>query len=322
MIDLSGKVGFMGEFPDFKAKGFNITEYNRRFRTSNLIINATSHDVSYPKHWGPLSVKCAWGGREFYQAGNATYAVDESCFLVLDQDRSYSSWIPAGVGVESFTVNITPMFQQASIDSLLATDGFQLDNPTTVLHHGMSFNEQLYRHGNAISPLLMKMRRLAIDDIRNNNERLNELFVDLMASLVQLQSETARKIGSLGKLKQSTKLELYKRLSNARDYLYSVYDQPVDLDQTASVACLNQHYFLRQFRKNFGVTPHQFLTQRRMEVASRLFQQKNMSVVEVCQAVGYSDVASFGKSFKRYLGQSPAFYRQQFHPPGDGKSQF
>jgi AraC-like DNA-binding protein len=309
MPDLNGKVGFMGEFPDFQARGFDIDAYNRRFRTSNLIINATTSDVSYPKHWGPLSIKCASRGREFYQAGNATFAVDDDCFLVLDQDREYSSWIPPGNGVNSFTVNIAPAFQREAIHGILLPPELMMEDTISRTDHRITFTEQLYQHNDTISPVLWLMRRLSKDDAKGNNVRLQELFVTLMEQLVHLQLDTSRKMTDVDKIKRSTRHELYKRLCRARDFLYSVYDQPVDLGQVAAVACLNQHYFLRQFRKYYGITPHQFLTRRRMDIASRMLRRNDMPVEEVCQAVGYSDVSSFAKLFKRYAGVSPSHYR-------------
>lgn len=311
MINLSGPVGYMNEFPDFHARGFDIDAYNNRFRTVNVIINAKSSDVSYPRHWGPLSVKCALGGREFYQAANATYGVDDDCFLILEQGRMYSSWIPAGGAVESFTVNITPSFQQDALAGFRKT-ALQLDSPHGTSAGAFTFAEQLYRHDNHVSPVLWAMRKLSREDVKCNGEHLHELFVLLMERLAGLQASISMEMLNVEKTRESTRVELYRRLVRARDFLYSTYEQAVDLQAAADVACLNQHYFLREFRRTFGFTPHQFLTKRRMEVAARMFAANDADVFDVCRAVGYADVTSFSKLFKRHMGMTPAAYKQEY----------
>lgn len=313
MIEVAGKIGYMNEFPDFAAKGFDINEYNRRFRENNLIINASASNVSYPKHWGPLSIKTVLNGREFYQTGHTTYAVDQDCYLVLDQGRMYSSWIESGDDVESFTVNITPDFQQEAISSALTSAESQLDNPFDKKNVPFVFTEQLRGQDTMITPLLREMRTLARQDVRVNAETLHELFVTLMQRLVLVQSETTVQIASVNKSRESTRLELYQRLVRSRDFMYSCYDRPIGLSEIAGVACLNQHYFLRQFKNTFGVTPHRFLTLRRLTVASRLFQESDVDVHDVCRMVGFSDVASFSKLFKRHTGMSPGQYRDGIH---------
>ncbi len=67
----------------------------------------------------------------------------------------------------------------------------------------------------------------------------------------------------------------------------------------ADVACLNLFYFLREFKKAFGVTPYKFLQTIRLQRARTLLAFSDMSVTEVCHEVGFFDVASFSKLFKK-----------------------
>src|SRR5215210_3283276 len=93
MYNSWSSVSLVNNFPDFAAPGFNIDEYNNFFKTFNSIINASSSDISYPDHWGCLSIKCAFGGEEFYQVQNRMYAVNDNNFLVFNEGRNYSSYI-------------------------------------------------------------------------------------------------------------------------------------------------------------------------------------------------------------------------------------
>ena len=85
--------------------------------------------------------------------------------------------------------------------------------------------------------------------------------------------------------------------------------EPLDLDVLARAAHFSRHHFLREFRREFGLTPHQYLTQRRLEIAKHLLASTDLSVTEVCLEVGFSSLGSFSTLFRRHVGRSPADYR-------------
>jgi AraC-like DNA-binding protein len=95
----------------------------------------------------------------------------------------------------------------------------------------------------------------------------------------------------------------------ARDLIADAYDKPISLEDAAKEACLSPFHFHRLFAQTFGQTPHDFLTQRRIEAAKKLLVQSNMSVTEICFEVGYSSLGSFSSLFQRVVGCSPTDYR-------------
>jgi AraC-like DNA-binding protein len=64
--------------------------------------------------------------------------------------------------------------------------------------------------------------------------------------------------------------ETYQRLVRARKFIDQCYHLPLDLRQISSEACLSRYHFLRLFRRAFNKTPHQYVTQRRIEKAKRV----------------------------------------------------
>jgi transcriptional regulator GlxA family with amidase domain len=76
---------------------------------------------------------------------------------------------------------------------------------------------------------------------------------------------------------------------------------------------LSQSHFLRLFKQAFGVTPHQYLRQVRLQKARQLLVQKNLSVTEVCLSVGFDNLSSFSRLFSQTFGFSP----RQMRPPHD-----
>jgi AraC-like DNA-binding protein len=89
------------------------------------------------------------------------------------------------------------------------------------------------------------------------------------------------------------------------------YDQPLDLRRISGEACLSRYHFIRAFRRTFLQTPHQYLVQRRIEQAKHLLATTDLTVTEVCLAVGFQSLGSFSSLFRRSVGLSPRQYRSQ-----------
>lgn len=291
----------MKEFPDFNQPGFDIDRYNQRFHNSNVIIRARSRAVEYPEHWSPLTIKCAFNGTEHYETSNTHYTVDDDHFLVFNNGKMYSSWIESETEVDSFTLNITPAFEQQAIRSVACKTDQQLDDPFGTEQYDLRFTERLYKHNGLVTRVLNKMWE--------GSGNTDLLFYQLMEDLVQLQSNTNLEISAIGKAKLSTRKEIFDRLIRSKDYIHSCYSKDISIEDLAGVACMNTFYFLRQFRNVFGITPHQFLTERRMEVAASLLRSTTRPVGEVCVDAGFSDLSSFAKLFRRHYGISPAAFR-------------
>ncbi len=105
--------------------------------------------------------------------------------------------------------------------------------------------------------------------------------------------------------------ESFRELCRARELLGDLYHQPVSLRDAADEIQLSPWHFLREFRRAFGETPHEFLTRLRMEQAKQLLSTTSLSVTEICFEVGFTSLGSFSALFRRQVGISPATYRRQ-----------
>ena len=105
-----------------------------------------------------------------------------------------------------------------------------------------------------------------------------------------------------------------RHLLRAKDVVDARYREPLDVPALAQAARLSEAHFSREFRRAFGETPHQYLLTRRLERAAALLRNTDLSVIEVCFAVGLRSVGSFTTSFGRTFGLSPTAYRAT-HPP-------
>lgn len=102
-------------------------------------------------------------------------------------------------------------------------------------------------------------------------------------------------------------------LRRARDLIDREYARPLDVPAMAQAALMSPAHFSRQFRAAYGETPYIYLMTRRIERAKALLRRGDLSVTEVCMAVGCTSLGSFSARFTELVGESPSAYRARDH---------
>ena len=108
-------------------------------------------------------------------------------------------------------------------------------------------------------------------------------------------------------------LEDLVRLRRARDRMDRDYAQPLDVPALARDAFMSPGHFSRSFRAAFGETPYSYLMTRRIERAKAMLRRGDLSVTDVCFAVGCTSLGSFSTRFTELVGESPSAYRARGH---------
>jgi AraC-like DNA-binding protein len=102
-------------------------------------------------------------------------------------------------------------------------------------------------------------------------------------------------------------------LRRARDLMDREYARPLDVPALARVALMSTAHFSRQFRAAYGETPYSYLMTRRIERAKALLRRGDLTVTEVCMAVGCTSLGSFSSRFTEVVGETPSAYRARCH---------
>jgi AraC-like DNA-binding protein len=105
-----------------------------------------------------------------------------------------------------------------------------------------------------------------------------------------------------------------RRLCQARERLQQLDESAPTIADLARHLGISPFHFIRQFEAVFGVTPHQYRIQVRLDRAKELLASGAMSVADVCMAVGFSSLGSFSTLFTRRFGETPRAYRRRVRP--------
>lgn len=108
-------------------------------------------------------------------------------------------------------------------------------------------------------------------------------------------------------------LDELRRLRMARDRMDREYAQPLDVPSLARTALMSPAHFSRRFRAAYSETPYSYLMTRRIERAKALLRRGDLSVTEVCFAVGCTSLGSFSTRFTELVGETPSAYRSRSH---------
>jgi AraC-like DNA-binding protein len=100
------------------------------------------------------------------------------------------------------------------------------------------------------------------------------------------------------------------RLRRVRDRIDREYAQPLDVEALARGAHMSAGHLSRRFRLAYGESPYSYLMTRRIERAMALLRRDDLTVTEVCFAVGSSSLGTFSTRFTQLVGVPPSVYRR------------
>ncbi|MEU9014927.1 helix-turn-helix transcriptional regulator [Streptomyces sp. NPDC048479] len=101
------------------------------------------------------------------------------------------------------------------------------------------------------------------------------------------------------------------RLRRVRDRIDREYAQPLNVEALARGVNMSAGHLSRQFRLAYGESPYAYLMTRRIERATALLRRGDLSVTDVCFAVGCSSLGTFSTRFTELVGMSPSAYRRR-----------
>ena len=261
----------------------------------------------------PLALKSVFNGQALYETDGGQFVVHDRGYLILNAHQPYQILIDSETEVETFCVHFPKDWAADVFRSLVMPEDRLLDDPETP-DSELTFLERVYAHGEIVTPHLMALRG-ALAQGPPENTWLEEKVRGLLVRLLHAHREVCREVNQVPAVRQATRVEVYKRVHLAKEYLHARLAEPLTLAQIAGVAMLSPHHFLRAFKQVFGVTPHAYLTQKRLERAQGLLMQTLHPISRICFEVGFESLGSFSTLFRRHVGMSPRAFRQTYAEP-------
>lgn len=301
------------KFPQIEEGLSRKSDYYRLYLESNVIINASSNNYSCPVNpGGPLTIKYVFSGEEVYHCQNKKYRVSNDRILIFNEKQMYSSYINSEHKTESFSVFFKPRFAESVLNSLIGETDKLLENPlyTKTGLQPVNFFEKLYFVEPEMMSIFYVIRNSIYKDMLDESES-SELLFRLLEIIIHTNRNILGEINRLKSVKTSTKIELFKRLNTAKDYIDSCFAEKVSLSKLAEVSCLSEHHLLREFRNYFGITPYRYLLRTRLETAKSQLINTQKSISQISTETGFEYLSSFTEAFIKRFKTSPSAFRKK-----------
>lgn len=95
-----------------------------------------------------------------------------------------------------------------------------------------------------------------------------------------------------------------------RHYIDNHYGTDLNLDLLSHIRFVSKFHLLRLFKKYYGQTPKQYITDKRIE-KSKEYLKKGMNITETCFAIGFETTSSFSTLFKSRTGLTPTEFSKR-----------
>lgn len=276
----------------------------------NTIVHTDVRNVLFPDQSGPLSIKCAFGGRAYVIVDGVELPIDDRGYVVINSGQSYTCRVPKGNGAELLCCYFTDTFAHDVLAGLVQPADHLLDNPDVERRQSITFFDQRYTFTPAMSRRLQSIRR-TVSTGSMSQQWIDKRLRSLLTALLDVHRDLRANVDRMDAARPATRAELFRRLCHARDVIESSFHRGLTIAHLAEVAHLSPHHFLRRFKQFFGETPHQMLRRRRLEEACALLKSHAGSVAEICRMVGFESPSTFTTLFGQVYGYAPDRWRQR-----------
>jgi len=250
-----------------------------------------------------------FNGSETYKIGKRTVTVFPGNFLIINEGTSYDRTIYSDSMANTFAIYFSQKFLQDFQHGFSASDRTLIEEPIDrEFIQRSTFLETIY-------PCKGDIRYNLSHLMDHFNENSDDLLLDdyvyhaLLLFYRLYYKEVLHKGNLLEALNASTRDELFKRLSLAKDFMLSNYNQDINLEDISAHACLSPTHLFRTFKQIYNCSPHQYLIQTRLDNARHMLKSTNYTLNEIVNLVGFTCPSTFIKLFKNKFHFTPGTYR-------------
>lgn len=105
--------------------------------------------------------------------------------------------------------------------------------------------------------------------------------------------------------------ELLRRLLRAKDRMDAASHEAWPVQRLARVSAVSEAHFARSFKQAFGIPPHRYLLTRRIERATALLRETDLSITDIAFQTGWASLGTFSRTFRDVTGENAGAFRMR-----------
>jgi len=262
------------------------------------------------EHVSRLSIRTISDGYQYHKVNNKELILKKDNYLLINEGEEFHSEISVRKDIEGILVAFDKADVWSLYNSLTKKERYLVDNPFENNGGDIPVESQSVELSKQLQSLLRKVKNGILKE-SENSIYFEEIFMKILKKIFEDQNKLEKSIAQLACKKSSTKKEIFKRIRNSKDYIDGNLKEDLSLKVLSRIAMLSPFHYLRNFKKLYKVSPHQYLTAQRLDKAKFLLRDTDNTIGDICQQVGFVNSSSFTRLFSRHEGFTPHYYKLQ-----------
>ncbi len=253
---------------------------------------------------GPLSLFYNVHGQSRVGVANKTVALRPGFFFLTNASQRYDLEIP--ISAETFNIHFGEQFLEEILESCRVPQ--ELDQDWRIKAKPYYVYNRLYPQSPELQQLILAIHQQEREGFLDPLW-LEEKLYAILCAILSISHKDFDLIEQLPALKSSGREEIFRRLCLATDLIYAQFDQSLSLEDLARCSCFSKFHFLRLFKFAFGLSPHQFITQVRIQKAKEWLLHTDWPIHLIATSIGLENTSSFSRLFHKKVGVYPSPFR-------------
>jgi AraC family transcriptional regulator len=250
------------------------------------------------------AIKYVFDGTENYKISKHFYAVRRNQYLLVAPNPQIRGFVDSPTPVKGVCVSLAPQLMENVMATLYQP---QAAFPDPIVDP-MAYLQEVHwvRHRpTQLGAIMSKIGERVNGHLEEVHTIQDGFFFQLAELYLSDYQHFARQLSAIGATKLSTATDLHRRLMVGRDFMEDCFLQSIGVRDVAKEATMSEYQFYRLFKSVMGVSPYQYLLEKRLQYAYQMLQNERGNVTEVALMTGFADVFSFSKAFKKRFCTNP-----------------
>lgn len=278
---------------------------------SNLINFSLLKELNCAAPFRSFSVKYVCHGSEIYTVNGNKYNIKTGQYLLANHFAE--GLVEIDKPVKGICIDVSPDLLSEVVASYRRPDTAFADSSLDSFFNSPDFIVNKYRsdHTN-VGQFLRQLDLVSSENPSSGLIFSREFYFTLAEKILADHVPIFKQLQAIRTLKSVTKNELLRRIFKAKEFIDFYFKTALDVKTIALECCMSEYHFFRLFKIVLGVSPHQYIIQKRIAHAAERIKQGKTNITDLALESGFSDIYAFSKSFKKYFGISPSFFLKKY----------
>lgn len=254
-----------------------------------------------------FAIKYVSKGLEKYNVNGKDYMLSDGQYLLGNSSCVGNVEVDSNKPVTGICIDIEQSIISSILASYVAPDTAVLDLSIDT-HFGSQYftDDSFDARTTTLGNLMQKLDKNIMTNPYDDYVLEQEFFYNLGEAIINDYSTFIQQIHKLRSVKDTTRRELVKKINLGKSFIDDHFLTQMDIDIVARESHISLYHFYRLFKLIHGISPYQYIKNKRLAKAGEILAKERMSVAQLAVEVGYSDIHSFSKAFKQYYGCPPS----------------